>query len=368
MVAWGIPWVGGFSKPHELSASGFGGLYVAELSSGMTYVAWDEERGSTSPLRWKLAVLRDGRLMRTEVLPTGLEGLVSDGSRKVAAVWGTYSATHFAFLRPSGQLQRRLSIQGVDLDTNATVPGVAVNDRGDLALVGIRIRGHNEAGRMLVLCPSAGGCERPIRLPVRSAYNQTTAVALNASGTATAFDGGLGESHASLWGVTAHVGRTKDRVRRITRDGQWPVAATEGRTGAVALFEPIVKSRSDTIALTFFKTKTDTFTKPQPVPDPHVETSPVPVIAANTKGEFVAAWGHFLHFASYGDQPNDDVRATIGTGTTPGPPVTIAPVTDFPWWASLQTGIDGHGDAIVTWSRFGGHGNHGLFEAIHAHG
>lgn len=60
-----------------------------------------------------------------------------------------------------------------------------------------------------------------------------------------------------------------------------------------------------------------------------------------------------------------DLRVSIGSGTAPGRPITIAPATDIFWWASLQTGIDGHGDAIVTWSRFGGRGDHGLFEAIH---
>jgi hypothetical protein len=92
------------------------------------------------------------------------------------------------------------------------------------------------------------------------------------------------------------------------------------------------------------------------------------VLAANLNGEFVAAWGHFLHFHTYGNEPNDQIRATLGSGGTPGRPVVIAPASDFPWWASLHTGIDGQGNAIVTWSRFGSQGDRGLFEATHLHG
>jgi hypothetical protein len=346
---------GGFGKPVELTSHGDGGVYASQLSSGLTYVAWDEPPASHP--RWKIAVISHGHVSQPVVLPRKvyLQGLVTGRLRQVAAVWDTYSRTHYAFLGPTGRLQRRGSVPVVS-DSSAP-PQMAVNDRGDLAAVGTE--GADQTP-MLVMCRGTGRCARPLRLPSRPV--ETTALALADSGTATVLGGG---HRGSLWGVVAHVGQHVLRVSRVASVGQFPVARATGKAGAVAIFQPT----GDTLDWTFLNPTTETFTKPRPIPDPKVNTYPLPVLAANLKGEFAAAWSHFTRYqnGSY------EVRASTGSGTTPGRPVTISSSSENPAQPSVMTGIDGHGNAIVTWCLFGGplgsgQGDHGLLEATHIHG
>lgn len=342
----------GFGEPAELTAYGAGGVYVAQSSSGVAYVAWDQLPDSHP--RWRIAAVSNGHVSRPVLLPRGvyLRGLVSGRAREVAAVWDTYDTTHYAFLGASGRLRRQGSVPVVS-DPDVP-PELRVNDHGELAAVGTHGRDQTS---LLVMCGSRGRCSAPLRLPRRPAG--TTALSLTDSGTATVLGGG---HHGSLWGLVAHVNHASRRESKISAVGEFPVATATGK-GAVAIVQPT----GDTLAWTFLKTGSEAFTKPRPIPDPKVDTAPVPVLAANLKGEFVAAWGHFLHYHSYGNQPNDQLRASLGSGTTPGRLVMIAPASDHPSWASLQTGIDGRGNALITWSRFASQGDQGLYEAIHTY-
>ncbi len=348
MVARGTV-AGGFGNPLQLTAHGDGLVYVAQLSSGATYVAWDQLPDAL----WKIAVIRKDHLSRPVALPHigFLQRLVSDHGTKVAAVWGSYRSTHYAFLGPNGQLRHRGSVAvQLPLGSNGPLP-VAVNERGDFAAVGTH--GHSQTP-MLVLCPGMARCDQPIRLPSRGEY-QTNTVALSDSGSATAL--GANNQHGRLWGVVAHVGHARHHVRMISRAGEFPVAAAQGRSGAVALF-----STRATAAWLFVKPRSDTFTTPRPIRDPNVET--FPTLAANLNGDFLAAWGHNTN---YRGQPSAEVRASIGAGTTPGQTVTIAPASSGTDTSNLQTGIDDNGDAIITWSQFYSDGPQGLFVATHIH-
>jgi hypothetical protein len=191
-------------------------------------------------------------------------------------------------------------------------------------------------------------------------------LALANNGTAIVLGGYLRYGRPTgLWTVVGRVGQRRQRVAKLSPEGAFPVVTAEGTSGAMAVFEPT----GDTLAWAFLLERTETFSKPLPVADPKVSTAPIPaVLAANLKGQFVAAWNDFTRHQN----PSYFLRASLGNDTTPSRPHTIVPSGQNEDQNSVSTGIDGDGNAIITWSQFGGPfggpGDHGLLEATHIHG
>jgi hypothetical protein len=121
-----------------------------------------------------------------------------------------------------------------------------------------------------------------------------------------------------LWTVVGRVGQRRQRVAKLSAEGAFPVVTAEGTSGAIAVFEPT----GDTLSWVILPERTETFSKPLPVPDPKVSTAPIPaVLAANLKGQFVAAWNDFTRRQN----PSYFLRASLGNGTTPSRSDTILP-------------------------------------------
>jgi hypothetical protein len=357
MVARGTV-AGGFGKPVELSAHGELGPYLAQSSSGVSYVAWTEV---AHPV-FRIAAVSHGHVWKPTVLPKDaqLQGLFTGRSRQVAAVWATPGnprwSIHYAFLGPRGQLARQGDI--ARLKGDFTYPQVALNDRGEIAA--LWTQGANTP--VLGLCTASGRCAAPRRLPIPGNF---TALALADSGTAVVLGGnnggvvGLGPGPHPLRAVIAHVGQRRERVVTMPAEGDGEAATADGKAGVVA---QVLLSR-DSPAWTFLRPGTKTFTKPQPTSDRMVDSA-FTVLAANLKGEFVAAWNHFTAFAN----GSNEIWASVGRGTTPSKPVTIAGASEEPYPDTIRAGIDGQGNAIVTWSQFNStQGDQGLFEATNIH-
>jgi hypothetical protein len=354
MVARGTV-AGGFGKPRELTAHGAGGLYVAQLSSGLTHVAWTV----VGHQAWMIAAISHGHVSKPTVLPKDaqLQGLYTGRSRQAAAIWATPGnprwSIHYAFLGPRGQLRRQGNIARLTRDF--TYPRAALNDRGELAALWTQ----GTYKPVLGLCTARGRCAAPRRLPIPGL---SMALALADDGAVVVLGGnkggvgGLGPGPHPLQAVIAHVGRRKERVVTMPAAGFGAVATSDGRAGAVALVDP----RRDSPAWTFLRAGSDTFTRPQPTSDRMVDGD-FTVLAANLKGGFVAAWNHFTAFAN----GSNEISASLGSGTKPREPVTIVGASQEPDPATIRTGIDGHSNAIVTWSQFSGQGTKGLFENIH---
>jgi hypothetical protein len=288
---------------------------------------------------------------------TNLWGLFAGRRKSVAMVWNTLGhrySIRYAFLGPRGQVSRQGTIAtGTQNFLNQLV---AVNDRGDLAAAWTQVPNTPVLG----LCAADRRCTAPRRLPIPAA---DPSLALTDSGTAIILGGdkgapvsGPGRGPHPLRGVVARVGHREERVTRFAAEGYFAPVTADGEAGAVALVEP----RLDRLASTFLAPRTDTFTSLQQIPDQMVNAD-FAVLAANLNGRVAAVWDHFSAFRN----GRSEIRASLGRGTTLGQPVTIVGSSAQPYPPTIKAGIDGQGNAIVTWSQFNGDGNRGLFEAVH---
>lgn len=234
----------------------------------------------------------------------------------------------------------------------------AVNDRGELALAWIQGTG-NPVG-MLVLCSSRGHCARPRALHVPRTPAGAflfDAVSLADDGTATDLIGGHGIGQPppwfGVWALVTHVGRNDGHLAKLAPAGEFPVAVSSGRSGAVAMFSPT----PETLSWTFLLRGRSHFTKPRPVSDDL--TTEQPLLAANLEGQYVAAWAHIT---SNIDGSYIQTAAT-GAGAHPGPPTTVTQLGSPLAGGTTAVAIDGHGNAIMIWDRGTSHGTVGLFDA-----
>lgn len=332
----------GLGRPIRLSAHAGWPVFVAQLSSGVTYVAWNGYRGG----RWRIVAIDHGHRSAPSLLPVHaqLQGLYTGRSRQAAAVWVTVASPafliHYAFLGPHGRLHRQGHISMVS--RQATYPGLAVNDSGDLAATWGR--GPRWTIPMLALCDARNHCVTR-QLAARTSQYVSPTVSLADDGTAVDLFG----LH-SLWGAVARVDRPGVSVVKIA-DGGRPVVTSDGNGGAASMFNPTPV----TLAWTFLAPGHTAFTEPLRVPDPDASNSPV--VSANLAGQFVAAW-------SDGD---GQLRASVGAGTRPGRPVAlVSPGFVTPAATTQLAGIDGRGNALVAWEGFGDQGWMGLFLASHS--
>jgi hypothetical protein len=348
---------GGFGHPRQLSSKGRGGVYAAQLSSGVSYVAWNQV-GSPS---WRIAAIDHGHVSKPTVLPANavLQGLFTGHSRQAVAVWITpgnhLSAVHYAFLGPRANLRRQGDIARV-ASRNFTYPQIAVNDSGDLAAVWTE--GPKLTAAELAWCDARGHCVSPKYLNIQSATPYLS-IALTDQGTVAAL---VNARPSSIWTAVAHVGRSSVRVSRLAAGGA-PMAVSEGQAGVAAMFSPSYRR----LARTFLNPATGRFTTPERVRDSRANAPPQ--IAANLSGQFVASWFH-AHGGSY------ELRASTGNGinATPHSLREVAPAREHPgqpqssWTGELNTGvigISGRGYAVVIWERLMSSGPHGLYVGLH---
>jgi hypothetical protein len=355
---------GGLGRRRELSAHGLGGVYAAQTSSGVSYVAWNEVgRG------WRIAAMAHGHTSRPTVLPARakLQGLFNGHSRQVAAVWITpghpRASVHYAFLDRHARLARQGNIARIAA-RSFTYPQIALNDQGDLAAVwtqGLGFRGAGGRTAELAWCDARGRCVRPRQLAVPGATPYLS-VAVTDRGAVVALVG----AHPHLWAAVAHIGRPGVRVSRLAV-GAAPMAVSEGSAGVAAMFSP----RKNRLAWTFFDPARGRFTKPRAVPDS--DANGPPQMAASLAGNVLASWFHPTH--RNGRPP--ELRVAIGKGTAAGKRRVVAragqgPTQTASIWSAEQNirtaGLSGKGSAMVIWERGTPQGPHGLYYAIHIGG
>jgi hypothetical protein len=345
MVAQGTA-AGGLGRPIELSAHGYGHVFVAQLSSGVSYLAWDPFKGRG----WRLVAVDRGRVSRPTVLPVNaqLQGLFTGRKREAAAVWATPGnpawEIHYAFLGTRGRLGRQgnlAQITGHDF----TYPSVAINDRGELAAVWTTAPQFGNRV-FLATCDVRARCSepRPLALPAAKPYAN---VALTDSGTVAVTVG----ARSGLWAAIGQVDRAGVQRMRVASTGTEPFAAPDGVAGVAATFTPA----SDSIAWTFLNPSTGRFSRPM-IRSATAGASP-PEVAASLSRRFVFDW-----------PASNGLRASTGVGTRAGRPKVIPGSRDaaqpnfnpYDIPSDSYIGIDGRGDAIVTWQS----GSHGLVEAV----
>lgn len=346
----------GFGSAHELAAHGYGGVYAAQLSSGVAYVAWNE---FTRP-GWRIVAVRHGHVSKPTVLPASaqLQGLFAGRTRQAAAVWVSPGkprwSIHYAFLGPHGGLGRQGDIARISVPS-FTYPQISINDLGDLAAVWAE--GPKVGTAVMAWCDAHGHCMGPRVLSVPNATPYSS-VAVTDTGTVA----GMFGTPTGLWTAVGHIGRTGLRLSKLAR-GTAPIAVAEGRAGVAAIFQ----SSPLRLARTFLKPGSGRFTRPVKIEDSHA-TAP-PQLAANLKGDFVSAWFH-VRGRSY------QLRVSTGAGASPhgGSRRVVAGPSRHPGWAgsiwSAETnigtvGIAGNRDALVVWQHFTSKGPHGLFVGVH---
>jgi hypothetical protein len=345
---------GGFGRPIHLSSNGGGHIFAAQLSSGISYVAWDPWKGEA----WRIAAIDQGRLARPTVLPADaqLQGVFTGPEQEAAAVWATAGRPwhlHYAFLDPAGRLGRR-GILTVLRGSEFSYPSIAMNDRGDLAAAWTAGPGEFTDPGFMALCDAQGHCTGPRRLPLPPAY-LSVSVALTDSGAAFVLEG----SHSGIRATIAHVDQAKIRTLRVSATGDWPLVVPDGPAGAAATFMP----SETTTAQTFFDPSTARFTRP--TMRSYVANGAFPQVAASLSGRSVFTW-----------PGSCCLRARIGSGTRLGPGTNVpassgANLTEgfnaeIQQGPSVQNiGIDGRGDAAFTWDGFANDDYHGLYVALH---
>ena len=345
MVAQGTT-AGGFGRPIEVNAHGYDDVFAAQLSSGISYLAWDPVKGRG----WRIVAIDQGRVSKPMVLPADaqLQGLFTGRKREAAAVWATPGNPawhlHYAFLGPNGRLGRQGTL--ALLRGDFTYPSIALNDRGQFAALWTK-GSQSDSSAFLAVCDAHGRCSQPHRLGavVTSAYNT---VALTDRGTAVALVG----ARSGLWAAIARVGRSGVRSVRVSSTGIDPIAVPDGVGGVAATFVPSPTS----VTWTFLDPSTGRFSglSPRTVP----AGAPPAEVAASLSGRFVFSWS-----------ASDGLRVMTGAGTRVGQSTVIlgsqdAEQGDFNVYDTLSddyVGIDGRGNVVITWEN----GTHGLTAAVH---
>jgi hypothetical protein len=346
---------GGFGRPMELSANGYGQVFAAQISSGISYVAWDPYRGEA----WRIVAIDQGHVSKPTLLPADaqLQGLFTGQEQEAAAVWATPGHpwnVHYAFLDPLGHLARQGTLtllKGSEFD----YPSIALNDRGDLAAVWTAGPKEFTNPAFMAVCDAQGRCTHPRALPLPPAH-LSVSVALNDQGEAFALEG----SSSGLWAAIAQVDQAKVRTVRVDSTGSWPLVVPDGVSGAAVTFMP----SENTVAQAIFDPATGRFTKPT-VRSARSDSGYPEQVAASLTGRSVFTW-----------LISCCMRVVSGTGTQTGratrvPASTGANLTegfnsnvqDGP--SNQDIGIDGQGNAVFTWNGFDDNAFHGLYAALH---
>jgi hypothetical protein len=346
---------GGFGRPIKLSANGDGHVFAAQLSSGVSYVAWDPYTGKG----WRIVAIDRGRRSRPTVLPADaqLQGLFTGREREAAAVWATPGSPwniHYAFLDPHGKLGRQgtlAPIQGHEF----SYPSIALNDRGDLAAVWMAGPGEFTKPAYMAMCDFRGRCTAPRRLPLPPATTSVS-VALSDRGAAFALEG----SHSGLWAAIAHVGQANMRAVRVASRGGWPLAVPDGMAGVAVTFMP----SDGRVAQAIFDPTTGRFSRPT-TRSALANVGYPEQVAASLSGRSVFSWLTSCCLRSASGSGTRTGRATavpasMGANLAEG---VNAQVQDGP--SDQDIGIDGRGNTVFTWEAFGGNHTRGLYAAIH---
>ncbi len=369
---------GRVADPVRVSLAGAdvdSGPKVAVGGVGVAYVAWPQ----TQRYVWMVSTARGTHFSTPRPLgiPAGaqLQALASPGGGPVAAVWLRYHvhsapALRYALLGQTGTVGRVVTI--AQLGSPLQSVQFAINDAGAVVAswantgrpFGNRVRVSAER------CSPAGRCaaRQTVSFARPAGQDVSIATTLSDAGTAAIVISSYDQETAPRQavrsrGLEAAVSRTGGPFRStplISATGRNEAASAQGRNSAIAVFNvggiPI-----RTLAWSRLR-PSGAFTAPQILDRNEIGT---PVIAGAPAGDVTLAWTD----APLGNltATSTSIHATTGNGGTLARPQTIAPGRDRIAEATLATGIDHHGNAIVIWDSSATSGTHGVFAATYAH-
>lgn len=368
---------GGFRTPRTLSEATSGSLSsltVAMSGRGSGYLAWEQgiAIGVYLAVLDRSGVAAAAHLVRKNAVPLGLFPLRQG---KAALVWDQYG--HGFPILEYGRVDRAGRLSGVTrvahLNGHDQIPTqISVNSRGVLAAAwtnggGTALR-HGKpvavtAHLIAVTCKPFTSCSALQTIPLGRTRPTciNPAVAVSPDGTTHVLAAANDQAPRGcdrplgLWETNGSPGGRLRRAVRLSSRGDWPVAALEGRGGAVAAFNPAAIP-ADTLAwLTLGRASQST--RPRRLPDR--DTVNTPVVSGTEAGSFLIAWEH----ASSHSNPRISVRAVLGAGHRVGRATGVVPARDNV--SSFSAAVDGAGDGILIWNQArqsaNANGNFGVF-------
>lgn len=374
----------GFGTPVVVSTHGSDGpegLQLAISGTGVAYAAWEQKSGP-----WMISSATSGGAFTVphKLLPGGgqLSSLVRSPAGPVAAVWfawaGETSQLRYALLRPDGRLGRTITVGR----WNGSVEGTpfALNDRGEFAavdMVGQSEEGPVPPAPLVHICNAAGHCSRPHELHFghipsgADGADENQAIALSNDGTVTVLASfsklpkhPAPNTPLGLWAAVRRPGRRWSAPQKISNGGEFPLAASDGNSSAVAVFQhvctPKLRWLGDRIETSVLHASGTSFAAPDLV---RGAEAPNPVALATTmSGGLLVAWVNSGDIVG-GEPIEPGVYVLTGSATDPGAPQLIAggSIGD----ETPAVGIDREGDAVVLWDESSESGTQGVFASTH---
>ncbi len=374
---------GGFGTPQVLSTHGSDrpeGLQVALSGTGVSYAAWEQKSGG-----WMISGARaGGSFTTTRALPASrsrLWGLVRSPAGPVAAVWFGSSSSgpaplRYALLRPDGTLGRVVTVGA----WNGPVEGTsfALNDRGEFAavdMVGGDGEGTVSPAPRVRICDADGRCSRPRELRfgrIPAGAEENNAIALSDDGTVTVLASfskvpkhPAPNTPLGLWDAVRRPGGRWSSPQELSRAGERPIAAADGRHSAMVLIQHFWEP--DRGGLRFLGNRLETSTLPdaglvmtRPIVLRGLESPEREALATSPTGRFLVAGIH-------NPSPSEDSEQTsilaITGSSHPGP---VQLVYSGEVAGEPRVGIDGSGGAVILWVEDSSSSTtQGVFASIH---
>jgi hypothetical protein len=342
---------------------------VAESRSGEAYVAWPQTRRYV----WMVSISEGGRFSAPRPLgiPAGaqLQQLGSGGNGPVVAVWlqyGVHSAPALRYARfdRDGHVSRVVTV--AHLGSPLEGVAVSVNDAGAIAAGWVNT-GAPVDGKPQVraeLCSPAGRCSprQTIHFSLPLGQSDAVSTTLSGGGIATVlvsgFTVGTGMFSAQQFGLQAAISRSGAPFRTVPTvapSAENQVATAAGARGALVAF-PL---SGTTLAASQLDPTAGSFSTPR-ILDRRMVNGPV--AAASSTGAEILAWNDAppgeITASSY------SIQAALGTSSRLAAPQRVVPGSDHIASATLATGIDGHGHALIAWNRWGNSGPQGVFLSV----
>jgi hypothetical protein len=372
---------GGFGTPQVLSTHGSDrpeGLQVALSGTGVSYAAWEQKGGP-----WMISSASAGGSFTPPrallASHSSLWDLVRSPAGPVAAVWFSSSSSgaaplRYALLRPDGTLGRVVTVGA----WNGPVEGTsfALNDRGELAavdMVGGDGEGSVSPAPRVRICDAGGRCSRPRELRfgrIPAGAEENNAIALSDDGTVTVLASfskvpkhPAPNTPLGLWDAARRPGGRWSSPQELSRAGERPVAAADGRDSAMVLFQHFWEP--DRGGLRFLGNRLEISMLPgagvrmtRPVVLRGLESPELEALATSATGRFLVAG---IHNAS-ADSDQASILAVTGS-SHPGP---VQLVYSGEVAGEPRVGIDGSGGAVILWVEDSSSSTtQGVFASIH---
>jgi hypothetical protein len=338
---------------------------TAVSGAGEAYVAWPQTRRYV----WMVARSEGDRFSAPVPLgiPAGaqVQQLGSGGDGPVVAVWLQYGvhsapALRYARLGRLGRVGRVITVGHLGSPLEGVA--VAVNDAGAIAAGWVNTGKpvHDKPQVRAEVCSLAGRCSprQTIHFPSPLGQSDVVSATLSDGGTATVLVSGFtaGTSTvSSQFGLQSAISLNQAPFRTVptvSRSAENQVATAAGAHGALVAFT----LTGTNLGASQLDPTTRRFSTPRTLDRRMVNG---PVISASPTGTEILAWNDAppgeITPSSY------SIHAAFGTSTGLAGAQLVVPGSDHIASATLATGIDGAGRALIAWNRWVNSGPSGVF-------